>query len=80
MEYCGSGSLGEYVEALQGSVIDEEVLRDLLRSMANALVYLEGKQIVHRKVEPSSVLLSATRTFVSRCTLWFVIWVLLLII
>ena len=69
MEYCDGGSLDEYVEALQGAAIEEGVLRDLFRSTAIALVFLEGKHIVHRKVEPSSVLVSTARTFVSLSTL-----------
>ncbi|KAJ2935152.1 hypothetical protein H1R20_g1948, partial [Candolleomyces eurysporus] len=62
-EYCHGGNLRDYLENLGRPGLDHNELKSLVRSMASALLYLQGKSIIHRSVEPRNILISTTSLF-----------------
>ncbi|RXW24475.1 hypothetical protein EST38_g1337 [Candolleomyces aberdarensis] len=62
-EYCHGGNLRDYLENLGRPGLDHKELKSLVRSMASALLYLQGKRIIHRSVEPRNILISTTNLF-----------------
>ncbi|KAJ3527113.1 hypothetical protein NMY22_g9900 [Coprinellus aureogranulatus] len=49
------GSLSEYLNAFPGSLVNEDSLRDMVRCVAGALVYLEGNDIIHHKIKSTTL-------------------------
>lgn len=60
MEYCPGGSLAD---RLAESMLEVQELLSLFRGLANALVYLESNQIIHRDIEPSNILITSGQGF-----------------
>ncbi|KAF6757494.1 kinase-like domain-containing protein [Ephemerocybe angulata] len=60
MEYCPGGSLAD---RLAESMLQVQELLSLFRGLANALVYLESNQIIHRDIEPSNILITSGQGF-----------------
>ena len=46
MEFCGSGSLRDYLDT--GNHLDEATIRDMMACCLYGLSYLHGMRIIHR--------------------------------
>ena len=77
LEYCGShGTLFDHLPRLDPastSPLEESRIRGVIKTLADALVYLEKENVIHRRLIPESVyitedfrVVSANWQFVSR--------------
>lgn len=57
MDLCLHGNLHQILSARESPVLSEDELRGVLRGLADALVYLQKEMIVHRDVNPASILM-----------------------
>lgn len=56
MEYCRGGNLGSYIKNVS---LPEEIAKRFLSQIANALIFLEEKSILHRDLKPQNILLTS---------------------
>ena len=59
LEYCGPyGTLSDHIPRLgsaSASPLEESRIRGVVKTLADALVYLEKENVVHRRLVPGSV-------------------------
>ena len=58
MEYCDGGDLYKWrLDQLgQDGLLDENLMIEILRQIAKGLKYLHGKNLGHRDLDPSNIL------------------------
>ncbi|MAS35160.1 MAG: hypothetical protein CL610_14205 [Anaerolineaceae bacterium] len=58
MEQITGGSLRDYIQReTQGNQIDEELIVEMVRQLADALHYAHQREMIHRDIKPDNVLL-----------------------
>ena len=72
VDLCIHGTLEEILVARGPRQVTEDELRGLLKGLADALVYLASEAVVHRSINPASILLDGklrvVRSILSRVT------------
>lgn len=57
LELCSSGSLAELRRSRTNRTLFEGELRGIIKSVISAIQYLKKELVIHRDIQPSSVLL-----------------------
>jgi polo-like kinase 4 len=68
-EFCPQGSLANLIDSRMDDPLTEAEIRHIVHGVAEGLVYLDSNDIVHRNVNPSSILLTADLCPV--CVIWY---------
>jgi len=56
MEYCENGNLKHYLNGSEVITIEEKI--DLLKQIAEGVMYLHSKKLVHRDLKPANILIT----------------------
>ncbi|TFK91592.1 kinase-like protein, partial [Polyporus arcularius HHB13444] len=59
MDHCQYGSLADVLSARDPSVLTEDELRGVARTLVDSLVYLRKERVLHRDIKPSHVLIDS---------------------
>ncbi|KAI0686866.1 kinase-like domain-containing protein, partial [Cerioporus squamosus] len=59
MDYCEHGSLADLLVARDPSVLTEDELRGVARTLVDTLVYLRKERVLHRDIKPSHILVAS---------------------
>ena len=59
MDLCLHGNLQQILAARESHTLSEDELRGVLKGIADALVYLQRALVVHRDINPASILVDA---------------------
>ena len=77
LEYCGPhGTLSDHLPRLNPtatSPLEESRIRGVIKTLADALVYLEKENVIHRRLVPENVYITEDFRAVS-ANRWFVSW------
>ena len=65
MELCHIGSLQDYLLSREPSILSEEELRGVARTLVDALSYIHKQRVLHRDIKPSNVLITQDYRLVS---------------
>ncbi|OCH91233.1 kinase-like protein [Obba rivulosa] len=58
LEYCPGGTLSDFLRTRTPTVLTEDELRGVVKSLVDALVYLRKEHVLHRDINPGNILLA----------------------
>ena len=58
-EYVPGGSLNEYLAARKTVYLKEQLIKELIYQIADALLYLQNHGVIHRDLKPDNIMLAS---------------------